>query len=427
MLARLAYAAVLVVAVTVLFSPRCRLRLLSGRSISHFEWLFVATRLSAWFASYVVWEESIRFTDLALYYYPEGLLAASGAVPYAEFQTSYGPLFPYVAAAGIAAWSRQAGVALVMVTFEIAAVLTFSRGVRGSLSPGERDQLAASIAAYTLNPAALYWSGITAYNSSVVLFFWVLTVLALRTGRRGWAALAAGGSVLLGKLLGVLILPVWMATCRRHALTVVTAGGTALASWLILRQTGIDLLLPLYVEGSRVTAGNLWFMLGTATTDVVRTQVPLVILGSSMAGMATLFLMRWQEPPSVTQLCAAASACGWLFMLISQKAYPHYTSMFVLFTIFAMVSSRKARSLMILVALVGAAGVLEPGLWNAIGQPTNLRVAWTRDVASQVALLAAVDAILIAIGAYLFMTSVWLAVHAPVPASSPTSQSTPAT
>lgn len=365
--------------------------------------LFIASRIAGWLVTYVVLGDLASYSDLTLYYYPEAEAVVGGLIPYMDFPTSYGPLFPYLSALLMPVWHSRAALAAVLIGFEIAAVLMFVRTARTSaaLTSGA---IARCLYIYTFNPAALYWSGMLAYNSSVVLFFWVMSTALLARRRYALSLLGQTASVVAGKFLGVLIGPVWLG-CARNSYRALAAFAVAAVPVVIaLRAAGIDLLLPLQREGGRSTAGNLWFLLTgivPASTDSTVWQVaPLAMLGLGLATLGVWLFLRWTEPPMFGQIAAGVAACGWLFMLLSRKSYPHYTPMFLLFFALIIGASRRYAIAAVALAVIGAVGIVEPGLWNALGQPASLRTVLESAPAASVMALITADLVLVAGGCW---------------------------
>lgn len=371
---RLAFGLLLIAATALLWLPAVDRFLERPGARRWLEWAFVASRLLGWLACYVAVPGLVRYSDLVMYYQPEATNVVGGLAPYRDFPTSYGPLFPYLTAAALAVWNQAASIALLMVAFEIAAVRLFVR-----LDPGDGPAMARTLFVYLLNPAALYWSGMLGYNSPVVLFFWVLAVAAVASGRPAASALAVAGSVVAGKFLGVLLAPVWLVFARRRLGLVAIVALAGLAALLAARVAGLDLLLPLQREGHRSTSANLWFLAtavpGVAPGGALWRVGPLVALAAAAGALMVALARRWANRPAPTlaQLSAAVAAMGWLFMLLSKKSFPHYTPMFVLFACYAICAARpRERRWPFLLAVLGAIGILEPGLWNALRQPESL-------------------------------------------------------
>lgn len=363
---------------------------------------FVLSRLGGWLACYVVSPDLVRSSDLVKYYYPEALLALGGQVPYLDFPSSYGPLFPYISGALLPLWNEHAAVALVMVICEIAAVC-----VMVVLAGRVRVERARWLYIYTMSPAALYWSGMLSYNSSTVLLCWAVAIAMLFVGRYGSSIVALGFSVLTGKVLGAMISVLWISDPRRRFTTLAFAVTGALAAFLITRHFGLDLLVPLLREGGRSTAGNLWFVASGVVPFAADSMIwnfgPVVLFALGVGALFAVLLKRWRNnPPSLAQFCAAVATIGWLFMIVSKKTYPHYTPMFLLFSVLAL-SAAHPRGLWIWVTVVvGAVGLVEPGLWNALRQPQLLSDV-CRDGCdkSGVWMLVAADVVLIFGSAYL--------------------------
>lgn len=374
---RLAFGLLLVCATALLWLPAVEKLLARSSAQRWLGWAFISSRLLGWLACYVAVPGLVRYSDLMLYYTPEASKVVAGLVPYRDFPTSYGPVYPYLNAAALLVWPHPAAIALVAVLFEIAALRLFVR-----LGSGDGDiAMTRTAFVYLLNPAALYWSGMLGYNSPVVLLFWVLALAALLARRPLASAAALAASIVAGKFLGVLLAPVWLLAARRRPGAVAGVAGAGLAGLLLAGQMGLDLTLPLQREGDRSTSGNLWFLAsvlpGVDPGSALWRVGPALAFATAAAAMVTTTARRWAAAgPTLAQACGAIAALGWLFMLLSKKSFPHYTPMFLLFAVYAMSAwAPRAGRWPVLLAILGAIGIIEPGLWNALKQPSSLGLA----------------------------------------------------
>lgn len=413
MAVRLAFGLLLVLATALLYFPAITRALRQPDAFKWLQWLFVGSRVAGWLGTYVVLGELTRYSDLVLYYHSEAVLAVGGQLPYIDFPTSYGPLFPYVAGVGLLVWPERAAIALVMIAFEVASVLLFVRRA-ATVGGTQIETINKCLFVYLCSPAALYWSGMLAYNSSIVLFFWVLSISFLVRGSYAASLGLVGASIVVGKFLGVLVAPVWLAAGRRRVpvLALFGLGALVLTAWL--RQQGVDLLLPLVREGGRSTSGNIWFLLSglvaLSADGVLWRYGPLSILALSLATLAAWLWSRWKQSPTVTEVCAAVAATGWLFMLLSKKSYPHYVPMFLLFFVFAVSAHRPQNPRWaVLLAMIGLVGILEPGIWNGLGQPQWLSAVEPSGRTALYYALIVADATMVGAGAYYLAVSARIA------------------
>jgi hypothetical protein len=378
---RIAFGFLFILATLAVFLPMVERFFLRANAARWILGAFALSRIVGWLACYVVSPNLVRSSDLVKYYYPEAQLAMSGQLPYVDFASSYGPLFPYISGALLPIWNAPAAIALMMVICEIAAVSSLYwlvgrlRTVKENADSAD-PVLARTLFLYTVSPAAMYWSGMIAYNSSTVLLFWVVAVTLLLIGRYGPSIVALGVSVLIGKALGIMVAPLWVADPRRRIVTLVAAVVGAVSTLLVARHFGFDLLQPLLREGGRSTSGNLWFLLSGASEFGADSALwkfgPVLVFAAGIGALFIALLFRWRQPPTLPRLCAAIATIGWLFMLVSKKTYPHYTPMFLLFCVLALASVRPRGLWIGVMALAGAVGILEPGIWNALGQPQLL-------------------------------------------------------
>lgn len=418
---RLALGALLFLLTVLLFTPFVARCIRHPSALAWLQLLFATSRLCAWLATFVAVPGLVRSSDLVKYYYPQAVEVAQGQVPYVDFATSYGPAFPYLAASLLALSESHASVALVMVIAEIAAVLLFCRF---AMEPGGNDerrlQVSTAIYVYLFSTAAFYWSGMMAYNSSIIALFWVVAIGLLARDRYRLGAAAVAGSVMAGKLLGLLVAPIWLADPRRRVGFVIGAALAAAAAIAVARYLGVDLLYPLRFEGDRATAGNLWFLLSAILPAPAPGSLwrflPLLALAIGAIALTLAFRARWNERPSFTQLCAAAATLGWLFMLLSKKSYPHYLPMFLLLSVAALSAARGRGLWVMLVSAAGAVGIVEPGLWNALGQPATLSGLCGAACPQPLAWLVAADLLLVGVSGYLLAISYRIAIGESRPA-----------
>ncbi len=404
MIVRIAFGTLLVLSTCLVYAPQVDRLLSRKNALAVLQALFVSSRFLGWLASYALVPDLVRHSDLILYYYPEAQKILQGQLPYRDFPTSYGLPFAYLTGGMLLLWDAVASIALLMISFEIAAVLIFSEFVRRHGDAADQRALGRTMFVYLLNPAALYWSGMMAYNSSIVLLFWIIGVLLLWRGLYTWSLLAVTASA-AAKVLGLLAVPVWIMHPHRRYLSMVAVAITAALLWFTLRHSGIDLLIPLQREGNRSTSGNVWF-LSTLYIPFSRDAAlwrfgPALLLLASVGAFAAVLQSRWRSAPSLPQLVGALSAICWLFMIVSKKTLPHYLPMFVLLTVFAASRGLPSKgSWPILLALLGMAGLLEPGLWNGLRQPIVLRTVCSAGCGTGAILLITADVFLIVLSGY---------------------------
>ncbi len=402
---RLAFGLILLAATLLACMPASKALLRQPKALPWLLLVFVASRLAGWFGIYVLLGDFARHSDLAIYYFPEAQQVVAGGIPYVDVPSSYGPLFAYFTGLLLPIWDSRAAAALPIVACEIAAVLWFTRLARAK--PGETsDVLPTTLLVYCLNPAALYWSGMLAYNSALVLLVWVVAIGLLVDLRFAWSIVVLGIGVLLSKILVALVAPIWLLHPRRKIGVLALSALAGLGLIVFMQTQGLDLLMPIRREGQRSSSGNLWFLLSglgwfSANSAVWRLG-PMVLMGSAVGVLCLALFQAWRKPPTLLHVSGAVAAVGWLFMILSKKTFPHYTPMFVLFSLYALLAREDSRLRNAgLLAGIGAVGIVEPGLWNALGQPAFLSAAWTFGRTSSALALTLADVLLVAISGYL--------------------------
>ncbi len=337
-------------------------------------------------------------SDVPDAYFPQGLAALKGAVPYRDFGTVYSPLFPYIMAGPVALWHSSKSIVLLAIFIEVANYLVWLAVARKTT-----DESTARMAAllYVCSPLALINVALDGQNQVLLSALIGASVLALYCGRKllsgFFFALAFAGV----KLLAILFAPVLALDPRGRRRWGVAAVVPAALVFGAVSLLGGDVLMPARIEGQLVTAGNLPFLLGSLLgrwVPAVRAHVVQgFILFSATAWIAWLHYKRRLRDSDTPALIAAVLL---LFMFLSPKSYTNYLEIFLAPLAIA-VAPLLARPL----ACAGfvcfqAVAVLEPSLWfRWLGQkniPAAFAAARTPMAVAEVAVFLLVDLFLVA-------------------------------
>lgn len=343
---------------------------------------YVLLRVASLVGIYGLGPGGVESSDLVLHYLPQSRNAAAGLLPYRDFPSSYGPLFPPLMAALSLGAPSPASLAVVMVGFEALALAALGYAIRAA---GDRA-FEWTFLLYVANPATAYFVGVTAHNSTILAFCWALGLLLRQLGRSRLGLLAVYLSAFVGKLLGLLVLPAFAIDRRLGVRGVVLVSLATAVAVAALYLAGFDLLMPARREAGRYTPGNLWF-LSSAFLDW-DLEASLWRFGPALSFLLAGGILvlgaayRHRFDLRLCHVIALVSAINLLFMLLSKKSYPFYAPMFLPFACY--VAACGGRRLLDVGALMiaGSLGLFTPSLWNALGQPATLSPDPIGDAAS---------------------------------------------
>ena len=365
-------------------------------------------------ATYLILPRPAQASDLSLFYFPQARLVFGGAAPYRDFPTSYGPLFPYLSASLFFLGESQAAVAVVMIGFDVASLLLLASVLRSRENPGAHGVSNLLVYLYTINPVSAYWAGVTAYNGSIILFFWLVAAILIVKGRAALSVLAGASSVLLCKLLGALGLPVFLLHRKMTVARACLGFALPAAVLLFLASRGLDVFLPLKREALQATSANVWFLLSgllsLSSMPPVWRLMPFVAIcfgvGALLANARRATGYDLELPGTLALLCGI----NLVFLLLSRKSCPFYLLMFTLFLCFVSARfslERSTRTPFAMLMLLGVLSVFESLMWVGIGQSLALGAALAdRSTRAAAWSLATTDVAMVACYVYFLWLSV---------------------
>ena len=324
----------------------------------------IVSRLGVFLALYVILGQSVRM-DVSAYYLPQAQAALSGQLPYRDFVSSYGPLFPYVSAIAVWFWPSAKAIVLLTILLEIISVPIWV-GVGRRLVSENAVRIAAVL--YLTNPLVILYSPVLGYNQAWISLCLAGAIWLLLRQRNLLSGLAMGASIVAVKILGIIFVPVLALTARRRLIWCVSLLLASSVVYAPLLAMHVDILQPIRTESALTTSGNLPYLLtavGIQTSGTAGAIWTAVLL----AGMAAVFLpAAWrhrQEPVKI--VLPFLGLVFMTFMILSRKAYPQYlvTCMFAL----CLAAAEQARSkvwIPLLLAGLSQLLCLEPslrGMW----------------------------------------------------------------
>lgn len=301
-------------------------------------------------------------SDVAHHYVPQGLAASGGQLVYRDFASSYGPLFPYVAAALLALSRTPELLVAASIALEAAALALWTRFARVPVSERAR---ADALLLYACAPIAMWTTAIAGQNQSWLSVALALAFAALARGAyaRAVIALVAGAAVV--KALALVPSPyVFALAAQRDRATLLRALlAFALAALVLFGPfvwLGAPVWRPVITESQLTSSGNLQFLLWWLADLPRWNALPLVVLiGAAMSVLLARRGARAEPAAHHAALCALLLAT----LLVSRKAYTTYLVLLWLPACFVIASQGLSRRSVLTFSGLALVAMLEPALW----------------------------------------------------------------
>jgi hypothetical protein len=320
--------------------------------------------LALFAAVYVVGHQQVT-SDVPAYYVPAARGVIAGEVPYRDFYTSYAPLFPYVGAAILRIWDDPRAFVLLAILLNAATVVLWHAAARDY---ADRTQVRTVSILYITSGHVIVQCLL---GSSQI---WIAAALAasallLRMSCSIGAGLVQAVSVCVSKVLAALYWPVlWVVAPHRWRWAIAAGVLSAVVYGLFIAQ-GADVLAPMRVEGSRISPGNLPYLLepllpaGVIGANGLFGGITGVVLG---AVLWWLLSRAWclSAGDRAPLLAPSLALVTLVFMLVSRKSFTGYVlfCMYPIdFVIAGSVPTASRRAIMMTVANLLFA--IEPSVW----------------------------------------------------------------
>ena len=361
-----------------------RLRRPQELSRRHFDLLAMvltgASRIGLFMTVFVVLGEDTQ-SDVNKYF-DEGIRVLAGQMVYRDFESSYSPLFPYLAAGVLAIWSSAKALVAASIIIELISIPLWLAVARRWFS--ERVTRTATLL-YILSPIPLLNVALNGQNQvwQALLLAIALLLLAKRDFTSGFAF---GLTIAAVKALGLLFAPVLWLFARGRMVWLV--GFVLLPAWVyaILIIGGVDVLVPIRVQGMHVTSGNLFYLLSVTGLDLELLAMKSASTAALFVALMAVFLIAWgrgvrARPRNVVFLTALVLLT---MLLVSKKAYTSYLVL-AFFPICLSIAARPpSLPFLMFFALIGIVGALEPSLWFRWMEKHSLEILWLADLPEDV-------------------------------------------
>ena len=324
--------------------------------------MWLVSRLGLFVALYGILGYAVP-SDVPAYYYEPAKMALDGKIAYRDFHSSYGPIFPFIAAGAVKVWDSPKAIVLLAILFEGLAILLWSRVANRTLSAHTK----LGLLLYLCNPLPILNIAVAGQNQ-----IWLSCFLAAAFGlflakREFFSGFLIGVSVLAVKVLGLMFVPYWWLNSKSKirftsGLILALAIGFFPFYWV-----GADILQPLKLEGAMMTSGNLPYLLSMfgfnpagQTTGVLLN----LILLASVGGMGLLLYILDQRRAKSGMSLLGLSAILLVFMLLSKKSYSNYLNLAMLSLCFSASEVLCRRWQQVLFILWCSVAALKPSLWH---------------------------------------------------------------
>ncbi|QIP14331.1 DUF2029 domain-containing protein [Spirosoma aureum] len=335
---------------------------------------WIALRLVPFLATYIVMGYQPQ-SDVATFYYPIGMSALEGGIPYRDVYSCYSPLFGYWLAPFLSLWSDMRMVVLAMMVVEGLAVRLTFRHYQIQETMGQRLFRGVFYYFLPLPFVMCVFSG----QEDVILWLFALLAIPLMQSRPFLAGLVLGLGMLATKAVFILLLiPVWLLTLRNAKFAAwFTAGLVTVGlpvALFIFWKAGLLFLDQQSHEGDYLKAPNWRSILNPFLSDGLRSAVGIWKWGGLIL---TLLIMlqgvwrihktrsnwRYQDYlPFIYILTYSAMS------VLQQNAISNYAYLFMLPLVFTITDFRR---LWFCVGLIGfnILAAIHPSLWWRLGMP----------------------------------------------------------
>jgi len=283
--------------------------------------LWMATRIGGFLLLYVFLGLGAP-TDTHATYLPQAHAAIAGQVPYRDFNSSFGPLFPFLLA-GLTLVRDSPFIFIVAAMLAEGALLLLWSRLGPRLVPPDSSRRA--LFAYVC--CVLPFNTVIMGQDELWIAL-LLTVTLLLVDRGRWIAAGAltGFALPATKFTSLLMWPFLARGSRNPWRFLALAAAVAAPFYAWIALAGGDILAPIRFEGSLVTNGNLPF-LGSLIA-------PSLFLGrtAGIAGAAVLSCLlgvwflrsRRLDPADTKATLVAITVAELAFLLLFRKSYHSY-------------------------------------------------------------------------------------------------------
>lgn len=326
-------------------------------------------------------------SDLPAAYVPEAHWVMSGKVPYRDFISSYAPLNPYLHALVLKIKDSPLSLVVFQILCDVASV-PFWIGFLRRFMPEVAVRRAAIL--YILQPLVLWEICLNGKNHGCITLLLAISMYYIG-GCETVSGISYGLSLVLVKILPSIFMPTLALGARRRTLWILSALVFPILVYGGFYLAGLDITVPVRLEGSKSTPNNLPYLLESLTGwNLPTVLVSVFTLLIVIAALAYSGWMQLKAPSSQARLRAVSwSTLFVLFALLiaNKKAFTSYLEMcfFLICALTAWHVELKRRSVAWFYCILSLVALPVTSFWySPLNMPTavelhSLWVAGNRD------------------------------------------------
>lgn len=365
-------------------------------------WLGVPTwwilaRLLPWIIIYFVLGFKVQ-SDVATTFWPQGRGALEGGIPYRDFESFFGPLFPYLLSLPLLVWKDARAIVLFLSLLEAGTAALTLRAARIAPRSAERARL---LAIYFLAPGPLLLAVVGGQEDFLLWTGGLLLWLVHVRGREFRTGLLAVACTLVTKPLFVIPAAAFFGLSRRRWRFL---GGAVPASLVVLlvlwRLTGREFLKVLSQSGN-ISPPNIWIWLhwwsgGHIPIEYPALSLAMVVVVTAFGG---IYFARYagKIAGSHRHFYAAWTVVFVVSLLLNLKSLGAYVAYFSLPAV-VLVHQVRARWAWVAWFVLGTLAPIESSLWYRTGERLLTGLPPTRELAVEYGFQGLMLASLVIIG-----------------------------
>jgi hypothetical protein len=310
-------------------------------------------------------------------YVREGRQVLDGLLVYNDIKTSYSPLFPYCIAGILTLWSSGKAAVLASIIIELIGLPVWVKAAR-QIFPDHAVRLASLL--YVTSPLVIINVALKGHNQVWVALFLGIGVWYVLRQRSYLSGLWLGVSIAAVKILGLLFAPIlWLYAPHRIRWMI----GFALIPVLtygIFIAFGLDVLVPLKIQGIHTTSSNLPFLLTLFGLDLNEPTLNRMLTALTALSLVVIFLYVWMrgvqhKPQNIMHLITLVMLTT---LLMSKKSYSNYLMMCYLPLCLSIITRPLTWKVLLWLGLFYITGSVAASMFNRwiLPSESNLSMLW---------------------------------------------------
>lgn len=305
-------------------------------------------------------------SDVATCFWPQAVGAAGGAVPYRDFESFFGPLFPHLLALPVLLWHDPRAI-LIWFSLLEAATIWLTMWSAGLTAPGPartRFVLCAFIA-----PGPLMLSVVGGQEDFLVWLAGLSVWLLIGKSRESSAACVAAAAFLFTKAIFLLPFAGFVALVRRRARFVAIVATVGIATVVVLfALTGTE-FLDVLGESKNISPPQVWLLLHFVSGGLIPAGGRWISFAVLLIAVAVAAVTSFRRAPELRESPRMFFACWTLLfattIILMPKGQGPYVAYFLL-PVLALAHAKPA--LLTVWVFAGALAATEPSLFYRLGE-----------------------------------------------------------